>query len=75
LTKAEIPSWFNTPDLMQLIIALLFAAFIWFAIRTLQHIDQNQRSLFNRLERLEKEFYTMRGEHNARFAQRDRDNQ
>lgn len=61
----NIPSWFATPDLMQLIIVLLFAAFIWFAIRTLRLFDNNQREMFKRLQRLERDFYTLRGEHNA----------
>ena len=65
MQTAEIPSWFNMPDLMQLIIGLLFAAFIWFAIRTLQTIDKNQCELFRRMTVLERDFYTLRGEHNA----------
>lgn len=68
-----IPSWFATPDLMQLAIVLLFGAFVWGALRTLAQIDRNQTTLFKRLEHLEKEFYTMRGEHNARFGRRDGD--
>jgi hypothetical protein len=62
---AEMPTWFQAPDLMQLIIILLFSGFIWFAIRTLRQIDNNQRVMFKRLENLERDFYTLRGEHNA----------
>lgn len=65
MQTAGIPSWFNMPDAMQLIIGLLFAAFIWFAIRTLQTIDKNQCELFRRMTVLERDFYTLRGEHNA----------
>lgn len=69
----NIPSWFGTPDVMQLAILLLFSEFVWFAIRTLLQIDRNQATLFKRLEDLEKDFYTMRGECNARYGRRDGD--
>ncbi len=62
---ADPPTWFQTPDLMQLVIILLFTAFIWFAIRTLRLIDQNQQVLFDRMTILERDFYILRGEHNA----------
>jgi preprotein translocase subunit YajC len=71
----NLPSWFQTPDLMQLLIVLLFSAFIWFAIRTLQHIDRNQKELFNRLTTLEREFYTLKGEHAAIHGRRREDQQ
>ena len=64
------PTWYALPDVMQLIIGILFAAFLWFMVRTLKQIDTNQRILFQRLESLEKEFYTMRGEHNVRYPGR-----
>lgn len=61
----KIPSWFNTPDVMQLVIMLLFAAFIWFAIRTLRQIDRNQSELFRRMTTIERDFYKLQGEHIA----------
>lgn len=60
-----MPTWFEHVDLMQAIILLLFSAFIWFCIRTLRGIDVNQREMFKRLTNLERDFYTLRGEHNA----------
>jgi len=60
-----MPIWFEHVDLMQEIIMLLFAAFIWFSIRTLRGIDANQREMFKRMKNLERDFYTLRGEHNA----------
>ena len=59
------PSWFSTPDLMQLIIGVLFAAVIWFTIRTLRKIDRNQDILFKKLTTLERDFYLLQGEHRA----------
>ena len=70
---AGVPSWFGTPDLMQLIILLLFSAFIWFAVRTLRQIDSNQREMFKRLTILEHDFYTLRGEHNAICRKKEHD--
>ena len=74
MTEPHFPSWFNTPDLMQLTIVLLFAAFIWFAVRTLQQIDRNQTTMFKRLESLERDFYVLRGEHNAHHGRRHGEN-
>lgn len=51
--------------MMQVLILLLFSAFIWFAVRTLKGIDRNQSEMFRRLNYLEKDFYTLRGEHKA----------
>jgi|GEM_PF-1220627 len=59
------PSWFEHVDLMQTIIAALFGAVLWLMIRTLKKIDVNQARLFERLDLLCSEFYTLRGEHNA----------
>ena len=69
------PSWFAMPDVMQTVIMLLFGAFIWFAIRTLQQIDKNQCELFRRMSKIEREFYSMRGSceatHNRRWNDRN----
>lgn len=59
------PTWFETPDLMQLAIVLLFGAFVWFSVRTLREIDRNQAEMFKRLTSLERDFYSLRGEHYA----------
>ena len=42
------PSWFSQPDLMQVIILLLFSGFIFFAVRALRKIDKNQDCLYNK---------------------------
>ncbi len=73
LEASNTPSWFGTPDLMQVAIVLLFGAFIWFAVRTLQQIDRNQATMFKRLESLERDFYTLRGEQNVRYGRRSGD--
>jgi hypothetical protein len=62
-----MPTWWEHVDLMEIAIVLLFGAFIWFCIRTLQGIDTNQREMFKRLTSLERDFYVLRGEHNARL--------
>jgi hypothetical protein len=59
------PSWFEHVDLMQVIIGGLGLLIMWFIARTLRKIDANQTSLFNRLNDLSEEFYTLKGEHNA----------
>lgn len=65
---STLPSWFEHVDLMQSVIVLLFAAFIWFSIRTLRGIDANQREMFKRLTSLERDFYMLRGEHKAHHS-------
>jgi len=59
------PSWFEHVDLMQVVIGGLGLLIMWFIARTLRKIDANQTSLFNRLNDLSEEFYTLKGEHNA----------
>jgi hypothetical protein len=60
-----IPSWFEHMDLMNSIIAGLVLAIIWFMIRTLKKIDENQTNLFNRVGVVERDLYELRGEHSA----------
>lgn len=59
------PSWSEHLDLVQVLIAGLFAVVSWLLIRTLNKIDRNQTRMFDRLENLEKEFSELKGEHNA----------
>jgi len=49
----------------QALIAFLFLALTWFMVRTLWKIDDNQTTLFNRMNGLETEFYTLKGQHEA----------
>lgn len=65
IAATDNPSWFEHVDLMELLIGLLFAGFIWFATRTLNKIDTNQGIMFTRLSVIEKDFYELRGEHKA----------
>ena len=59
------PSWFQHVDLMNVIIGVLFTVVAWFLVRTLKKIDTNQATLFTRLECLSREFYLLKGEHEA----------
>jgi hypothetical protein len=59
------PSWFQHADLMNVTIGALFLTVIWFMIRTLRKIDENQTNLFNRMSIVEKDLYELRGEHQA----------
>jgi len=56
------PTWFQV---MNVVIAALFGIVAWFLVRTLKKIDANQALLFSRLDCLSREFYELRGEHNA----------
>lgn len=67
------PSWFEHVDLMQVIIGALFALVIWFLIRTINKVDQNQSILFQRLTNLEQSFFELRGEHRAQHDRRATD--
>jgi hypothetical protein len=62
---AGAPSWGEHLDLVQILIAALFSIVSWLIIRTLNKIDRNQTRMFDRLEKLEKEFSELKGEHNA----------
>lgn len=62
------PSWFEHVDLMQIIIAGLFILVCGFMVRTIKKIDANQARLFEKLDALSEDFYTLRGEHNAMKA-------
>jgi len=59
------PSWFQHVDLMNLAIGALFLTVIWFMVRTLKKIDENQTNLFNRMATVEKDLYELKGEHMA----------
>ena len=65
---ASTPSWFEHVDLMSLVIWALILVVVWFFLRTLKKIDTNQATLFNKLDALCADFYTLRGEHNATKA-------
>lgn len=62
------PSWFEHVDLMQVLIASLFLVVAWFLVRTLRGIDRNQTELFNRMHLVEKDLYTLQGEHKAQHS-------
>lgn len=63
---ANEPSWFEHVDFMQAALVAALAVISWFSVRTLITIDKNQKELFDRMHNLEKDFYTLRGEHNGR---------
>lgn len=58
------PTWFEHVDLMQVLIGTLFLVVAWFIVKTLKEIDNSQKELFSRLQRLERDFYVIQGEHN-----------
>jgi uncharacterized membrane protein YhdT len=68
----SVPSWYEHVDLMQAVIAGLFLLALWFLVRTLTKIDANQSLLFKKVDELCKDFYTLRGEHDAIKARCDR---
>lgn len=59
------PSWYHHVDLINVIAGMLFMSVIWFMIRTLKKIDENQTNLFNRMSAVEKDLYRLQGEHEA----------
>jgi len=59
------PTWFEHPDLMQVIIGGLTVIVMFFFLRTLKKIDGNQNRLFERLDDLTNQVNIMQGEHNA----------
>jgi len=67
-SAVSTPSWFEHVDLMSLIVWALILVVIWFLVRTLKKIDTNQALLFQKLDELCADFYTLRGEHNATKA-------
>lgn len=59
------PSWFQHVDLMNVLITALFGIVAWFLVRTLKKIDANQALLVSRIDCLSKDFYHLKGEHDA----------
>lgn len=62
------PSWFEHVDLMQMLIGGLGIMVLFFLVRTLKKIDGNQARLFDLIDGLRREFYTLQGEHNMMMA-------
>lgn len=60
-----MPTWVQHWDIVQLSVGLLFSGFLFLLVRTLKKIDANQTELFNQVNQLKKDFYELRGEHNA----------
>ncbi len=60
------PTWWEHVDLMQVVIGGLFMLILWFTARTLKKIDTNQTNMFRMIDDLRKDFYTLKGEHEAR---------
>jgi hypothetical protein len=59
------PSWYEHVDFMEILIGGLLGMVLFFMLRTLSKIDRNQNRLFQVLDDLRCEFYTIRGEHNV----------
>jgi len=50
---------------LQAVVATVVSIIGFFVVRTLVLIDKNQTELFNRIRNLEKDFYILKGEHDA----------
>ena len=59
------PSWYEHVDLMTVAIWGLSLLVLYFIARILRQIDKSQCELFERMENLERDFYTLKGEHYA----------
>lgn len=60
------PTMAEHPDALQIIIAMCFAVLSFFMCRTLRQIDRNQDQLFERINTLSKDFYELKGAHDAK---------
>lgn len=58
---APSPEWLNS----DMLVKGLFLALVWFVVRTLKKIDDNQALLFERQTRHGEALAELRGEHNA----------
>ncbi len=60
-----IGSWAEHADLLNIILAFLFVSLVGIVVWQIKKIDNNQTTLFKRLDELSKDFYTLEGEHKA----------
>lgn len=58
-------SWIHHVDILQVITGSAILAVAWFFIRTLKQIDSNQKETARQLAGLSKEFYQLKGQHDA----------
>ena len=65
MTNTNLPSWVEHIDIINVLLGTLFMVISYFLVRTLRSIDSNQKELYHRIVTLEKDFYTLVGEHNA----------
>lgn len=62
---AAQPSWIEHSDVLVYLIGGLFTMVAFFMIRTIKKIDANQSLLFDKLDHLSRDFYQLKGEHEA----------
>lgn len=56
-------SFLEHADTMQVVIGVLFGILIAFIAYVMRKIDKNQTEMFNRLNTLSQDFYTLKGQH------------
>ena len=61
----RVPSWYEHVDLMTMAIWGLSLLVLYFIARILRQVDKSQCELFERMEKIERDFYTLKGEHLA----------
>jgi len=62
------PTYYEHPDLMQIIIGGLFALVLWYTAKTLKKIDTNQNEIFQRLRNVEIGFAELHAEHKMKVG-------
>jgi len=65
-----MPTWAEHFDVVQGVLVLCIGLIGWFTVRTLSLVDRNQEELFRRMQTLEKDFYMLKGEHEANQVHR-----
>lgn len=62
------PTWWEHVDLMEVLIGGLISLVLWFTSRTLRKIDANLNKIFAAIDALCRDFYQLKGEHEAMKA-------
>jgi len=62
---APVPSWYTHADLLSVLIGCLCLIVCWFIVKTLARVDSNQTKMFTWLENLSRDFYLLKGSHDA----------
>jgi len=60
-----MPSWIEHIDVVQAVLIFCIGLISWFSSRTMTLIDRNQKEMFERITKIEKELWMLKGEHEA----------